>query len=78
MSELTGRAIQKTRTYLENDIDLLEDLYELALVGYALQITESPRVAEVMNKLNAKATIKGIPRSQKRIVSQFKHRILIS
>lgn len=60
MSELTGRAIQKTRTYLENDIDLLEDMYELALVGYALQITNSPRVAEVMNKLDAKATMKGM------------------
>lgn len=59
MSELTGRAIQKARTYLENDIELLEDLYELALVGYALQITNSPRVQEVMNKLDAKATIKG-------------------
>lgn len=58
VSELTGRAIQKTRTYLENDIDLLEDMYELALVGYALQITNSPRVAEVMNKLDAKATMK--------------------
>lgn len=60
MSELTGRAIQKTRTYLENDFDLLEDMYELALVGYALQITNSPRVAEVMNKLDAKATMKGM------------------
>nr|XP_022323516.1 CD109 antigen-like isoform X2 [Crassostrea virginica] len=58
VSELTGRAIQKARTYLENDIELLEDLYELALVGYALQITNSPRVQEVMNKLDAKATIK--------------------
>lgn len=75
---MTGRAIQKTRTYLENDIDLLEDLYELALVGYALQITDSPRVAEVMNKLNAKATIKGIHRSQKGVVSQFKYEILLS
>lgn len=45
---------------MENDIDLLEDMYELALVGYALQITNSPRVAEVMNKLDAKATMKGM------------------
>ncbi|XP_062603689.1 CD109 antigen-like isoform X2 [Saccostrea cucullata] len=58
VSELTGRAIQKARTYLEGDIDLLEDIYELALVGYALQITNSPRVSEVINKLNAKATVK--------------------
>lgn len=59
VSELTGRAIRKARTYLEEDIHLLEDMYELALVAYALQITESPRVGEVINKLNAKATVKG-------------------
>ncbi|XP_048777079.1 CD109 antigen-like isoform X2 [Ostrea edulis] len=58
VSELTGRAIRKARTYLEEDIHLLEDMYELALVAYALQITESPRVGEVINKLNAKATVK--------------------
>ncbi|XP_061165104.1 CD109 antigen-like [Saccostrea echinata] len=58
VSALTGRAIQKARAYLEGDIDLMEDVYELALVGYTLQITNSPRVNKVFSKLNTKATFK--------------------
>jgi hypothetical protein len=58
--ELTDRAIQRARTYLEEEISLLDDVYELALVAYALQITGSPMLGEVINKLNAKATVKGV------------------
>ncbi|XP_061165105.1 CD109 antigen-like [Saccostrea echinata] len=58
VSKLTSKAIQKARTYLENDIDLMDDVYELALVRYALIISNSSRVNEVTNKLNDKANEK--------------------
>lgn len=44
----------KSRGYLEQRADYLRDPYDIAIVCYALQLTGSPKAAEVIKKLEPK------------------------
>jgi len=64
VSAVTNEAISKTRTYLENVVDSTVgspdvDLYELAIMGYALSLAGSTKVSTVLEELDKKAIKKG-------------------
>lgn len=46
-------------SYLESEVPNLADVYDLAIVGYALQLSGSTQADAVWRKLDAKAKIEG-------------------
>ena len=56
-------AILNARVYLESQLnETLNDPYALALMAYALQLSESSRTDQALDTLNAHAVMEGITR----------------
>ena len=56
-------AILNARVYLESQLnETLNDPYALALMAYALQLSESSRTDQALDALNAHAVMEGITR----------------
>jgi hypothetical protein len=49
----------KALSYLENEVPTLTDVYDLSIVGYALQLAQSSQASLVWTKLDAKAKTEG-------------------
>ncbi|KAK3100032.1 hypothetical protein FSP39_013711 [Pinctada imbricata] len=60
VQEVAQRAIDKATMYLEGQITPAQNnLYELALLGYALEMVKSPKVDDILSILQSKAQTEG-------------------
>jgi len=59
----------KAQTYLEAQVSSTSDVYDLAIVAYALQLAGSQRAQEIWEALDRKAIVEG-NRSWSQIVFQ--------
>jgi len=49
----------KAQTYLEAQVNSTSDVYDLAIVAYALQLAGSQRAREIWEALDRKAIVEG-------------------